>query len=212
MPGVIPFIPLIAAGVAGTGAVVASKISSDTQTNATNQAVALAKEQDAEKLRQWNIQTAMAKQQWDTREANLAPYRAAHLEVLRRRGYNVPDVVPPKAPDYSGGPPPGWKPGDPIPGGASTPSKPAGGGISPWALGGAGLGLTGLGTGLAAAFNKPPDTSAAGPPSSMIKGGALDLSPAGPPSSMIQGGTVPTSSLYNWNDWSKYYGDAGGFE
>lgn len=203
MPAVIPFIPLIAAGIAGTAAVASSKISSNTAKRTANQAIDLQREQEAERRREWDIQTAAAKKQWDTEQANLAPYRAARLQVLRKRGYDVPDVQP-TPPDYSAGPPVGWKPGDPIPGASSGAPKtgitPKIGGGTDWGgIGGVGLGALGAGVGSLASYyaNKQPKTEVAGPPRSMISSGSISS-----PSS----GTNLTSGLSNWSDWSNYYG------
>lgn len=211
MPAVIPFIPLIAAGVTGTGAVVASAISANTSGSNADKAIAFQTQQENERRREWDIQTAAAKKQWDTSQANLAPYRAARLEILRKHGLNVPDVVPPKEPDYSGGPPPGWKPGDPIGGGTTAPKSSNG--TSPWLLGGAGLGLTGLGTGLAAMYGQPPDSqynTIGGPYTTTTAG--VPGGPAGPPSSLMnpaESGIVSPANLSNWSDWSNYYGTPG---
>jgi len=207
MPAVIPFIPLIAAGIAGTGAVVASKISSDTQANTASQALDFAKQQEAQRRREWDIQTAAAKKQWDTQQANLAPYRAARLQILRKHGIDVPEAAP-TPPDYSGGPPPGWKPGDPIPGAASAPSKPAGGGAGSWLAAGA-SGFAPLGAALTAA-QPSPYTTTGGPYTTTTAG--VPGGPAGPPSSLMNPadtGIISPANPSNWSDWSNYYGTPG---
>lgn len=203
----------IATGAAtlGAGALsyAGSKNAANTQKQSSDAAIAFAKEQEAERRREWDIQTAAAKQQWDTQQANLAPYRAARLEILRKHGLNVPDMVPPKPPDFSAGPPPNWKPGDPIPGGAAATPKNTGSSAGSWLAAAGGLGLQGLGAGLAAA-KQSPYTTTGGPYTTTTAG--VPGGPAGPPSSLMNPagtGIISPANLSNWSDWSNYYGAPG---
>ncbi len=88
MPAAIA-IPLIAAAASGTAAVVASKINAGASENAANQqasatdkATALATQQEAERQREFNVQQAAAKAQWDTEQSNKAPYRQVSADAL----------------------------------------------------------------------------------------------------------------------------------
>lgn len=218
-----------AAGAIGAGAIsyAGQKNAANTQRETSDAAIAFAKEQEAERRREWDIQTAAAKKQWDTSQANLAPYRAARLQILRKHGIDVQEAAP-APPDFSAGPPPDWKPGDPIPGGAVATQK-HGSGAGSWLAAAGGIGLQGLGAGFAAAKNHP-DTSTAGPPRSMIQGGAIPDLPTPDQYSRLAGlggptqgslptpdqysrlaslggpGTVSTSNLSNWSDWNNYFG------
>lgn len=203
--------------VGAIGAVVAAGISAESgresrnaQQNSQNQALDFAKSQEAERRREWDIQTAAAKKQWDTEQANLAPYRSAKLDVLRKHGYSGQDIAPPP-PDYSAGPPPGWKPGDPLPGGANT--SQSGGGAAPWLIGGGLTALGGVGTALMAGrdqTNKDQYNTLGGPYTTTTAG--VPGGPAGPPSSLMNPsgtGIVSPANLSNWSDWSNYYGTPG---
>jgi len=168
-----------------------------------------AKEQEAERRREWDIQSKAAQAQWDTQQANLEPYRKARAAILRKHGIEVPDVIPPKPPDFSSGPPPGWKPGDPLsPGGSAAAAPKRGGG-----MGGA-LALGALG-GAAAAFPSLYDkyrmsntSQVAGPPRSMIQGGPIPDLPTPDQYNRLaglggpNGGTVPTGGLSNWSGYT----------
>lgn len=90
MPAAIA-IPLITAAASGTAAVVGSKINANAAESAgqrtsaaTNQATALATSQEAERRREFDQQQAQSKLQWDTEQANKAPYRQVSSDALLR--------------------------------------------------------------------------------------------------------------------------------
>lgn len=217
MPAVIPFIPLIVAGVGATASVISSKMSSNTAKRSADQALAYAKEQEAERRREWDIQSKAAQAQWDTQQANLAPYRAARAAILRKHGIDVPDVVAPKPPDFSAGPPPGWKSGDPLTPGSATAatSKPKssgggfGGALALGAIGGAATALPSLYEKYKMA--QPQYGMASAPTNAGLSTGGVGygMSPLTSPPPVI-----PTSGLSNWSGYgvpsqptSPYYGE-----
>lgn len=122
MPAVIPFIPLIAAGVTATGAVVASKIGSDAskhatdaQLHASDEALDYQKQRDTSGRAEYDKSVADYKQQY-----------AAWQNQFYGNGKNPPSpqvgVLPSPT---SGGSSYYAAPGQPGPGGFGTPA-PAG--------------------------------------------------------------------------------------
>ena len=116
-------------------------------------------------------------------------------------------MVLPKAPDFSAGPPAGWKSGDPLtPGGvaqATTTQKSSGGNglAGSLAIGAIGAGLGSVGSYYA---NKPnPYNTVGGPYTPGASAGEVG-GPAGPPSSLMNPpvGAFNPSSLSNWDSYA----------
>jgi hypothetical protein len=121
---VIPFIPLIAAGIGGGAAV----ISANMQSNATKQVAQIQSDSAAKALavEQANAQASLkfAQQQWAQTQSNLAPYLAAGKATLGRlmSGLGIPydpsSTLPGATtiPNVPNAPPiPGTSPGTPPP-------------------------------------------------------------------------------------------------
>ena len=110
MPPVVAAAAAAPALFAAGGAVAAGGLglagalkSSSTQKKSSDAAIALAREQEANKMRMWEEQQKAARMQWDAMQANLAPYRAARASVLEKYGIKTGVEPPPMPPDFMGG-------------------------------------------------------------------------------------------------------------
>jgi len=187
--------PIIAGGAAlGAGALgfAGAKSAAKSQQQSSDQAIALAREQEAERRREWDAQQKAAAYQWQVMQANLAPYRAARAAVLQKYGINT-NVDAPPMPEGFG-----------MPGGAAPMGPP------PRSGGGGGAGLAALGASLPIAasaasqfFKSSPYTQIPGPYSSNEVG-----APGGPPGPPAP--PIDLSNLYNWADWQQAIGGSAG--
>jgi hypothetical protein len=131
MPAVIPFIPLIAAGIGGGAAVISGVVQSNAaksvaQTQANSAAQALAVEQANAKA-----SLAFAQQQWQQTQSNLAPYLAAGQATLGRLmsglgitpppASSIPTTSVPGLPNSGAGPIPGTTVPAAVQAGANPP-------------------------------------------------------------------------------------------
>ena len=164
----------LAAGATAYGA----KKGGDTSRRASDQAVSLAREQEAQRKKEWEIQQAAEKerlaieqanlkQQWEREEAQLAPYRAARAGLLQKYGYGGGvDMGPRPMPAGYGGPS-GMANAAPVPQGRMAPN--------PMTLG----------------------------PGNAMASQVIDRGPqmAG---QVIDRPAVRTTDLGNWDDWRNY--------
>ena len=122
MPAVIPFIPLIAAGVSGGAAIAGAKMSS----NASNRASRTQADAATQAL---EFET----RQYDEEQARLKPYRdmgsQAYARMARMLGLEVPPGAADAPPGPGGAPPGPWTPpGQPGQGGPPNTFSFASGG------------------------------------------------------------------------------------
>jgi len=206
---------LIAGGIAGASSLFGSHKAAQTQGKASDAAIALAREQEVERKREWEKQQEAAAYQWKVQQANLKPYRLARAAVLGKYGIdtNVEDIPMPPGFGMPGG----------MPAPVMDPRRQMGGGSGGY--GALGLGL-GVGAGALQAYlsSRNPNTFGPGVGGSggigLGEGGpGYAMSPmtpydgpemAGPPTSQIQGGPVDLSNLYNWADWQQAIGGSAG--
>jgi hypothetical protein len=163
MPAVIPFIPLIAAGVSGAVSLIGQHKAANAQQKAQNQAIDYATQQENERRREWDVSEAArkhadevamqmwqadqskAKFMWDEQQRQLAPYRAARQAVMGRYGIAAAPAAREMPAGYGGvGPAP--TPGQAYGGSASAPMM-----VSPHVSGGSGAGLGALAAGIGGA-------------------------------------------------------------
>jgi len=170
---------LLIAGTLAAGATAyGAKKGSDTSRRASDQAIGLATEQEAQRKQEWQaqqaaeakrleIEQANLKQQWEREEAQRAPYRAAHAGLLQKYGYGGGvDMGPRPMPAGYGGPS-GMANTAPVPQGRMAPN--------PMTLG----------------------------PGNAMAGRVIDRGPqmAG---QVIDRPAVRTADLSNWDDWKNY--------
>lgn len=196
---------LIAGGISAGASLFGSHKAQKSQEKSSDAAIAFAKEQEAEKKREWEAAQKAAQYQWQVQQANLAPYRAARASVLGKYGINTNVEAPPM--------PEGWG----MPGSAGPSAMaPRGGGGGMGGLGALGLGL-GAGAGALQAYlaSRGPQTMGPGVGGSGgygigAGGPGYAMSPlqefAGPPTSQIQGGQINPQDLTNWENWNNYLG------
>lgn len=125
MPAVVPFIPLIAAGVAGgTSIYGAHKVAStnrramDLQAQSDARAQALLEQQEATRKAEYDRQVAEEKAAFDAEQARRAPYREAGFNSLVRLSQlaGLPTPAMPAAPTFTPS-----APGTVIPSPTTTP-------------------------------------------------------------------------------------------
>jgi hypothetical protein len=198
MPPAVAAAAITGAGVLGAGALgfAGAKSAAKSQQQASDQAITLAREQEAERKREWEAQQKAAAYQWQVMQANLAPYRAARASVLSKYGINTNVDAPPMPADFG------------MPGSAApvTPMPQRGGGGPNPMLMGAGILAGSMGPAFAAyqrAKEQNPYTQVPGPYTSNEVG--APGGPPGPPAS-----PVDLSNLYNWADWQQAIGGSAG--
>jgi hypothetical protein len=206
---------LIAGGIAGASSLFGSHKAAQTQDKASDKAIALATAQEAERKREWEAQQKAAAYQWQVMQANLAPYRAARAAVLQKYGINTNVDAPPMPEGF------GMPGGMPAP--TMDPRRQMGGGTGGYGSLGLGLGVGAGALQAYLSSRNPntfgPGVGGSGGIGLGEGGPGYAMSPmtpyggpemAGPPTSQIQGGPVDLSNLYNWADWQQAIGGSAG--
>jgi len=200
---------LTAGATAAAGALgfAGAKSAAKSQDRASSEAIAFAREQEAEKKREWEAQQKAAAYQWQVMQANLAPYRAARAKVFSQYGIPTNVEAPPMPPDF-------------LTPGATAPSPAMFAPGHKEGTGGAYMALMAGLPGAASAMIPFLRRGGSAPGVGLGQGGpGYAMSPmqpyggpemAGPPTSQIQGGPVDLSNLYNWADWQQAIGGSAG--